>query len=62
MRSPFVDIVTRLRFGHMAAITPLAEIKKLGSRPALLVQAVGDRTVPYGNFIELTAAAPQAQT
>ena len=62
MLSLFVDIVTRLRFGEMAAITPLAEIKKLGSRPALLVQAVGDRTVPYGNFIELTAAAPQAQT
>lgn len=62
MLSPFVDIVTRLRFGRMAAITPLAEIKKLGSRPALLVQAVGDRTVPYGNFVELTAAAPQVQT
>ena len=62
MLSPFVDIVTRLRFGRMAAITPLAEIKKLGSRPALLVQAVGDRTVPYGNFVELTAVAPQVQT
>ena len=62
MLAPFVDAVTRLRFGRMAAITPLAEIKKLGTRPALLVQATGDKTVPYGNFVELTSAAPQAQT
>lgn len=59
--SPFVAAVTRLRFGDMAGITPVNEIKKLGARPALLVQATGDKLVPYGNFEALTAAAPNAQ-
>ena len=59
--SPFVALVTRFRFGKMANISPINEITKLGSRPALLVQSVGDRTVPYANFEELTEAAPQAQ-
>lgn len=59
--SPFVAAVTRLRFGDMAEITPVNEIKKLGARPALLVQATGDKLVPYGNFEALTAAAPNAQ-
>lgn len=61
MLSPFVAVVTRLRFGNMATITPRNEIKKLGNRPALLVQSVGDKLVPYGNFVELVAAAPQVQ-
>ena len=59
--SPFVAAVTRLRFGDMAGITPVNEIKNLGARPALLVQATGDKLVPYGNFVELVAAAPQVQ-
>ena len=61
MLSPFVAVVTRLRFGNMVTITPRNEIKKLGNRPALLVQSVGDKLVPYGNFVELVAAAPQVQ-
>ena len=61
MFSPFVAAVTRLRFGKMADITPRNEIKRLGNRPALLVQSVGDKLVPYGNFVELVAAAPQVQ-
>ena len=61
MLSPFVAAVTRLRFGKMADITPRNEIKRLGNRPALLVQSVGDKLVPYGNFVELVAAAPQVQ-
>ena len=61
MLSPFVAVVTRLRFGKMADITPRNEIKRLGNRPALLVQSVGDKLVPYGNFVELVAAAPQVQ-
>ena len=59
--SPFVAVVTRLRFGDKAKITPRNEIKKLGNRPALLVQSVGDKLVPYGNFVELVAVAPQVQ-
>ena len=61
MFSPFVAAVTRLRFGKMADITPRNEIKRLGNRPALLVQSVGDKLVPYGNFVELVAVAPQVQ-
>lgn len=58
--TPFVNITTRLRFGEYADVTPLSEIKKLGSRPALLVHSTGDRIVPFANFEQLIAAAPAA--
>ena len=58
---PFVDVVTRLRFGSDVDITPESQIVKLGNRPALLVQSVGDRLVPFANFERLIAAAPQVE-
>ena len=59
--SPFVNVVTRLRFGGYADITPENQITNLGARPALLVQSVGDKLVPFANFERLTAAAPQVE-
>ena len=55
---PFVTIVSKIRFGKYYAITPKNEIAKLGNRSALIVQAVGDTMVYYGNFERLIAAAP----
>lgn len=59
--SPFVKIVTKLRFGKRVDITPERIIANLGNRPALLVHSVGDRLVPFASFERLTAVAPQAE-
>lgn len=59
--APFVNATTSLRFGEYADVTPLAEIQKLGCRPALLVHSVGDEIVPFANFEQLVKAAPNAQ-
>lgn len=59
--SPFVTLVTKVRFGKWADITPERMITNLGDRPALLVQSVGDRLVPFANFERLTAVAPQVE-
>ena len=60
--SPFVALVTKMRFGRMADITPERMIANLGSRPALLVHSVGDRLVPFASFERLAAVAPQAES
>lgn len=60
--APFVNMTSYLRFGHYSDISPVNEIKKLGSRPALLVHATGDKIVPYASFLQLSQAAPTAQT
>lgn len=59
--SPFVALVTKMRFGSMADITPERMIANLGSRPALLVHSLGDRLVPFESFERLTAVAPQVE-
>lgn len=59
--SPFVALVTKIRFGSMADITPERMIANLGSRPALLVHSLGDRLVPFESFERLTAVAPQVE-
>ncbi len=59
--APFVNFVTHLRFGRFADITPVAEIQKLGARPALLIHSVGDKIVPFANFEQLVAAAPNVE-
>ena len=59
--SPFVTLVTKIRFGERADITPERMIANLGDRPALLVHSVGDRLVPFTSFERLTAVAPQAE-
>lgn len=59
--SPFVAAVTRIRFGNKSDITPLNEIKKLGSHLSLLVHSKGDKIVPFVNFEQLVEAAPQAR-
>ena len=59
--SPFVTLVTKIRFGERADITPERMITNLGDRPALLVHSVGDRLVPFTSFERLTAVAPQVE-
>lgn len=55
----FVDLYTSLAYGvDRRAITPKAQIRNLGERPALLVHSRGDTQVPFASFERLVAAAP----
>ncbi len=59
VQRPFVDLYTSLAYGFdRRAITPKAQIRNLGDRPALLVHARGDTQVPFDSFERLVAHAP----
>ncbi len=63
MQRPFVTFYCGFVYGFSKlSINPLAEIKKLDGRPALLMHSTGDTQVPFKSFERLSAAAPQAET
>ena len=59
LQKPFVKLYTTLKYGlGTYSMTPKHQIKKLGSRPALLIHSVGDSQVPFASFMRLIANAP----
>lgn len=57
--SPFVDLVSYLKFGDEWAIKPIRSIEKLGERPALFIHSKGDSQVLYTNMERLLEKAPK---
>ncbi|MDH6312549.1 dipeptidyl aminopeptidase/acylaminoacyl peptidase [Parabacteroides sp. PFB2-10] len=55
---PFVYLTTLLKYGTSSLIKPKNEIKKLGSRPALLMHSKEDSQVSYANYERLLKYAP----
>jgi uncharacterized protein len=63
MEKPFVWLFMGVKYGFdRLQVNPLAEIRKLNGRPALMMHSRGDTQVPYVSFEKLTNAAPQAET
>lgn len=56
--SPFVDVVSFIKFGKSSFVKPVSSIARLGNRPALLIHSKEDSQVPYGNFERLLEHAP----
>ena len=55
---PFVYLTTFLKYGTNSFIKPKNEIKKLGSRPALLMHSKEDSQVSFANYERLLKQAP----
>lgn len=59
VQRPFVDLYTGFAYGFdRRTITPKAQIRNLGGRPALLMHSRGDTQVPFDSFERLVAHAP----
>ncbi len=59
VQRPFVDLYTGLAYGFdRRTITPKAQIRNLGGRPALLIHSRGDTQVAFDSFERLVAHAP----
>ena len=59
LQRPFVDLYTGLTYGFdRRDVTPKAQIRHLGDRPALLMHAREDAQVPVASFERLVANAP----
>ena len=56
---PFVSIVASVKYGTNAWVTrPKSEIRKLRTRPALLMHSKEDSQVPFSNFERIMLHAP----
>lgn len=59
VEKPFVKLYTTFKYGlDSFAVSPKDEIRKLGSRPALLIHSTGDTEIPYTSFERLSRNAP----
>jgi predicted acyl esterase len=59
LEKPFVIFSTTVKYKvNSSMITPVNEIKKLGTRPALLMHSKEDTQVPYVNFERIIEQAP----
>lgn len=58
IETPFVYLMTFLKYGSNSFIKPKTEIKKIGNRPVLLMHSKQDSQVSFANFERLLESAP----